>query len=61
MPVPERTPFVIASLNGLIKLLFLPVELMLVIEAFTPPKPLAVAGTDVLTPFVDATVFLVRL
>jgi hypothetical protein len=43
------------------KLLFFTVELTLVIEAFTPPKPLDVAGTDVLTPLVDAIVFLVRL
>ena len=50
-----------ASLNGLMKLLFFIVELTLVIEPFTPPKPLAVAGTDVLTPLVDAIVFFVRL
>lgn len=60
MPAPDRTPFVIASLNGLIKLRFLVVELLVLVDAFTPPNPLEVIGLEML-PCVDAIVLLVRL
>jgi hypothetical protein len=59
MPAPDRTPFYIASLNGLIKLRFLAVELVLV-DDLTPPKPADVVGLDIY-PCVDAMVFFVRL
>jgi len=59
MPAPDRTPFYIASLNGLIKLRFLTVVELVLVDDLTPPIP-ADVGLDIY-PCVEAMVFFVRL